>query len=359
MRASRGILGIALGLGSGLAFGAGGAVVKPLLESGWSPGAAVFFRVLVGALLLLVPGLVALKFDLRPLWRAKWTVLTYSVVAVAGVQLAFYMSISRIPVSTALLIEYLAPVALVALAWVRTRHVPQFVVLAGSVVAIVGLVLVIGPAGGALDPLGIAFAAIAMIGVAVYYVLGERSDTGIPPISLAAVGLFIGCLVLGTSLLVGLVPFEANFTTMPYFGGSAPWWVPVLTVGAVSTAFAYVAGIQAIQILGTRLASFLGLSEVVFAGIVAWILLGEAIGPVQMLGGLLILGGIVLVRFERPALAVAPDLVPGATPAVEPDLSFDPEPLPGEFPSGPGGSAGSGGTGAAARTMSPAERPAT
>ena len=120
MHRSRGIVGILLGLAAGLAFGAGGAIVKPLLESGWSPGAAVFFRVSVAALILLVPGLMALRFDLRPLWRAKWTVLVYSVIAVAGVQLAFYTAIARIPVSTALLIEYLAPVALVAFVWART-----------------------------------------------------------------------------------------------------------------------------------------------------------------------------------------------------------------------------------------------
>ncbi|HEX6365243.1 MAG TPA: DMT family transporter, partial [Agromyces sp.] len=74
-----------------------------------------------------------------------------------------------------------------------------------------------------------------------------------------------------------------------------------LTVGAFSTAFAYVAGIQAIRMLGTRLSSFLGLSEVIFAAVVAWALLGEAIGPVQALGGLLILAGIVLVKLERQA----------------------------------------------------------
>ena len=296
MRGSRGIIGILLGLASGLAFGAGGAVVKPLLEGGWSPGAAVFLRVSVAALLLIIPGLIALRFDLRPLWRAKWTVLVYSVIAVAGVQLAFYASIARIPVSTALLIEYLAPVALVAFAWVRTRRAPQWVVLAGSVVAIAGLVLVIGPAGGAIDPIGIALAGIAMLGVAVYYVLGARDDLGVPPIALAASGVFIGAIVLGLAGLTGLVPFEF-----------------VLTVGAVSTAFAYVAGIQAIRMLGTRLASFLGLSEVVFAGVVAWVLLGEAIGPVQLLGGVLILGGIMLVRLERPAVEPVPleiDLVP-------------------------------------------------
>ncbi len=301
MRGSRGVIGILLGLAAGLAFGAGGAIVKPLLEAGWSPGAAVFFRITVAAVLLAIPGLFALKFDLRPLWRAKWVVLVYSVIAVAGVQLAFYTSIARIPVSTALLIEYLAPVALVAFAWARTRHVPQVVVLAGSVVAITGLVLVIGPTGGPLDPFGVVMAGVAMLGVAVYYVLGERSDLGVPPIALAAVGCVIGCLVLGLSALVGLVPFEVVFTDVDFLGTTAPWWVPMLTVGAFSTAFAYVAGIQAIRMLGTRLSSFLGLSEVIFAAVVAWALLGEAIGPVQALGGLLILAGIVLVKLERQA----------------------------------------------------------
>jgi drug/metabolite transporter (DMT)-like permease len=301
VRRSRGIIGIALGLAAGLAFGAGGAIVKPLLESGWSPGAAVLFRVTVAAVLLAVPGLIALKFDLRPLWRAKWTVLVYAVIAVAGVQLAFYTAIARIPVSTALLIEYLAPVALVAFAWARTRHVPQFVVLAGSVIAIAGLVLVVGPAGGDLDPFGVVIAAVAMLGVAVYYVIGERDDLGVPPIALAATGLLIGAVVLGVAALTGLVPFEAAFTDVDFFGGAAPWWVPVLMVGAISTAFAYVAGIQAIRMLGTRLSSFLGLSEVVFAAIVAWALLGEAIGFVQAVGGLLILAGIVCVRLERTA----------------------------------------------------------
>jgi drug/metabolite transporter (DMT)-like permease len=148
-------------------------------------------------------------------------------------------------------------------------------------------------------------------------VLGERADIGVPPIALAAAGCLIGCLVLGVAALTGLVPFEAEFIDVDFFGGTAPWWVPVLMVGAISTAFAYVAGIQAIRLLGTRLSSFLGLSEVVFAAIVAWALLGEAIGPVQLIGGILILGGIVLVRLERRvpepaavALDVDVDLVP-------------------------------------------------
>jgi drug/metabolite transporter (DMT)-like permease len=53
--------------------------------------------------------------------------------------------------------------------------------------------------------------------------------------------------------------------------------------------------------LGSRLMSFVGLLEVVFAGLFAWLLIGENISLVQGLGGLLILGGIALVRMEREA----------------------------------------------------------
>ncbi|KQZ07406.1 hypothetical protein ASD23_16160 [Agromyces sp. Root1464] len=319
MRGSKGVLGIVLGLAAGLAFGAGGVVVKPLLESGWSPGAAVFARISVAALALIVPGLIALKFDLRPLWRARWTVLAYALIAVVGTQVAFYASIALIPVSTTLLIEYLAPVALVLVAWARQRRAPQFVVIAGSVLAITGLYLVIGPGGGGLDVLGLLLAGVAMVGVCVYYVLGERADASVPPISLAASGFVVGAIVLGALGIVGVVPFSAELVDVQYFGTVAPWWVPVLTVGLVSTAFAYVAGISAIRLLGTRLSSFLGLSEVIFAAIVAWFVLGEAIGPLQAAGGLLILGGIVLVRFERPrdaaSVALDIDLVPVAVDA--------------------------------------------
>ena len=48
--------------------------------------------------------------------------------------------------------------------------------------------------------------------------------------------------------------------------------------------------------LGSTMASFVGLSEVLFAVLLAWLLLGEVPGPMQVVGGLLILGGVVAVR---------------------------------------------------------------
>lgn len=324
---SRGTSGVLLGLSAGLAFGAGGVFIKPLLEAGWSPGAAVLARVSVAAIALIVPGLAALRLDLRPLWRARWTVLLYALIAIAGTQVAFYASITRIPVSTALLIEYLAPIALVLLAWVRSRHAPQRVVLAGGVAALLGLVLVIGPAGGAMDPVGLVFAVIAMLGVCVYYVLGERVDAALPPVALAAAGFVIAAIALGVTGLVGILPLTAGAAQVDLLGTTLPWVVPVLVVGLISTAFAYVAGIAAISRIGTRLASFVGLSEVVFAAVIGWLLIGEALRPLQILGGVLILAGVILVRFERapsnPSV-VGIDLVPTGTGAVVPPAPGQP-----------------------------------
>jgi len=53
--------------------------------------------------------------------------------------------------------------------------------------------------------------------------------------------------------------------------------------------------------LGSRLASFAGLLEVVAAALYAWLLLGEALTLLQLLGGALILVGIGLVRSDTSA----------------------------------------------------------
>ncbi len=312
--ARRGLLGVLIGLAAAFAFGTGGVVVKPLFLAGWTPGAAVVGRLVIAAVVLAAPALLAVRGDLRPLWRARWVVLVYALLAVAGVQVAFYAALERIPVSIALLIEYLAPVVLLLVAWARTRRMPHRVVLLGAALALAGLVLVIGPTGsGALDPLGLLLAGIAMLGVAIFYAVGDKA-AGVPPVTLAWAGFVIGAIVLGVVGATGLLPLHAEFGEVDFLGGRAPWWTPLLVVGIVSTAFAYAAGVTAITLLGSRVASFLGLAEVVFAGVVGWILLGEAIPPLGLIGAALILGGIVLVRLEPGTPAPLPEPIPTTAP---------------------------------------------
>jgi drug/metabolite transporter (DMT)-like permease len=159
-------------------FGTSGTLVKPLLVAGWSPTAAVTARALVGGLLLLPIALLALRSRWDALWRARWRVLVMGVIGVACTQLAYFAAIQTIPVSTALLIEFLAPLLLVGFVWARTRQMPRPTVLVGSALAVAGLMLVIGP--GALrpvDPIGLAFAFTAAIGCAVYFAIAAAAGT--------------------------------------------------------------------------------------------------------------------------------------------------------------------------------------
>jgi len=79
--------------------------------------------------------------------------------------------------------------------------------------------------------------------------------------------------------------------------------VPLLGIGLLAAAFAYVAGIAAARALGAQLASFVGLSEVLFATIYAWLLLGQRLTATQLGGGALAVVGIALVRIGESAPA--------------------------------------------------------
>jgi drug/metabolite transporter (DMT)-like permease len=149
-----------------------------------------------------------------------------------------------------------------------------------------------------------------MVGCAVYYVIAAQPSEGLPPVALAGAGLVLGGVVLGLVGLTHIVPFTATFTTVALLGGAAPWWLPLLIVGVLATALAYAASITASEMLGSRLASFAGLLEVVAATVYAWLLLGEDLTLPKLSGGVLILAGIAFVRSDssatEPALGHAP-----------------------------------------------------
>jgi len=292
--------GLAIAVLAALSFGMSGAFVKPMLEAGWSPAAAVTARALVGGVILLPIALVAVRGKWHAVWRGRWRILAMGLIGVAGTQLVYFAAVQRIPVSTAILVEYLAPLLLVGFVWATSKRMPKVVVLIGSVVSVGGLVLVVSPGGGeSLDLLGLVFAGLAAVGCAIYYVIAAKPSDGVPPVALAGFGLMVGGIALGLVGLTGLVPFTATFGTIDLLGSPAPWWVPLLIVGVVATAFAYFASITASGMLGSRLASFAGLLEVIAAAVYAWILLGEGMTLLQLLGGGLILVGIAFVRSEK------------------------------------------------------------
>jgi drug/metabolite transporter (DMT)-like permease len=91
---------------------------------------------------------------------------------------------------------------------------------------------------------------------------------------------------------------HATFADVTLAGHRTSWLLPIAGLALVAAVISYVAGIGAARILGARLSSFVGLTEVLFAVLFAWLALGELPTVVQALGGILIIAGIALVRLD-------------------------------------------------------------
>lgn len=315
--------GIVMAVVSALAFSSSGPLVKPLLEAGWSLSAALVVRMGLAGLIL-SPALVRAVRRERSFLRRHWrSLLAFGIIPVAGCQLLFFTAMQRMPVAVALLIQYLAPVLLVAFVWLRTRRAPSRLVIIGSLVAIVGLVLVVDISGARFDLLGTLLALGAAVTVCVYFVMSERTGDDLPPLALASGGLLIGALCMGLVAVTGLIPFEAPEVTVVFRGVDVPGILPILWVGAVGTTLGYALGVMAVPRVGSRLASFIGLSEVLFALGFAWLLLGETPAPIQFVGGAVLLAGVVLVRMDAGTLDARAEPEFGAA------VSVPIEPIPG------------------------------
>ncbi|GAB3764375.1 EamA family transporter [Nocardioides ginsengisegetis] len=308
---SRSASGLGFAALSAMSFGLSGALAKGLLDAGWTPGAAVAVRILVAAAVLVVPAALALRGRWGLLRPNAGLVLAYGLVAVAGCQLAYFNAVEHMQVGVALLIEYTAPVAVVGWLWLRHGQRPGPLTVVGGAVAAAGLVLVLDLVSGAdLSALGVLWALGAMVGAATYFVLSAHEGNGLPPIVLAAAGLVLGATALLVAGAVGVVPMHVSAARVEYAGTEVAWWVPVLGLGVVTAALAYVTGIAASRRLGSRLASFAALLEVLFALVFAWLLLDELPRGIQFLGGALVLTGVVVVKLGEREVAPAPPVEP-------------------------------------------------
>jgi drug/metabolite transporter (DMT)-like permease len=252
-------------------------------------------------LILLIPCLLLLRRIGLPTGGQSLRMLAYGVVAIALAQLCYFSAVQYLSVSVALLLEYLAPVMLIGWHWARTHRRPTGSVLAGAGLSIVGLAFVLDLRSGlTLNPIGVGWALGAAVCLSAYFLLSEDngSDAPIHPLLLATAGTGIGAGVLLAAAAAGLLPLAASGGVTILADRPVGWWIPVLVLILISAVLAYPAGIVGVRRLGSSLASFVSLTEVIFAVIFALVLLGQRPGPMQLLGGALILAGIALV--QRP-----------------------------------------------------------
>ncbi|PPJ30828.1 EamA family transporter [Nocardia nova] len=291
---------------SAVSFALSGPLARGLMNAGWGSASVVIVRVLVGAAVLAPIAAVELWNNWKSARGNAALILGYGLVAIAGVQLAYFTAVSRLAVGMALLIQYTSPIAVVGWLWLRRHQRPAGPTVAGAFIGLTGLFFVIDlRPGAATDWIGICWALLAMGCGVVYFLLSAHGHATLPGTVLATGGLLVGGLGLLGAGATGVLALRATTNPVVYQGVTMPWWLPIAILGTVTAALAYVAGIAATRLLGSRAAAFTGLLEVVAALLFAWALLGEAPHPVQLLGGVLVLTGVLVVRRGEAAAVCA------------------------------------------------------
>jgi drug/metabolite transporter (DMT)-like permease len=299
VRGSLSKVGLGMAVLSGATFGTSGSFAASLIAAGWTPGAVVTARVAIAALVVTVPAVLQLRSRPATLGSAR-TIVLYGVVAVAGAQLCYFNAVSHLSVAVALLLEYSGILLVIAWGWARHGRRPRRLTVIGGATALGGLALVLDVAGSHhLDASGVLWGLGAAVGLATYFVLSAEADEPVPPLVLAWGSLTVGAVVLAVAGVGGALPVHATRTDVTLLDRQVSWAVPVLGLAIVAAVIAYLAGIAAVRLLGPKLASFVGLSEVLFAVVFAWLLIGQRLDAIQFAGGAFVVAGIALVRLDE------------------------------------------------------------
>ena len=227
----------------------------------------------------------------------------YGVAGVALTQFFYFVAIARMPVSIALLLEYTAPL-MVAL-WARfvLRKQVRSRVWAALGLSLIGLALVAEVwQGSTLNGLGVAAALAAA--VRSRRTTCSASERQLPrPASTTFWAFVFASLLWAVVQPGGASPSDAVRGRTSLLGNlddvSLPLWTLMLCMVVLGTIVPFVLVLSGLHHLPATRVGMVGMLEPVLAGVVAWAWLGEALSPVQLVGGAVVLAGIVLAQTSR------------------------------------------------------------
>lgn len=287
-------------------FALNGTISKSILISGIDPARLSQLRVTAAFLMLFAVVAVRQPAALR-LRRAEVPLLlVYGLLGITMTQYLYFVGIDRLPVGITLLIEYTAPI-MVAL-WFRFAwHYPtRPQVWAALVLALFGLAL-IGQVwnGFTLDAIGVLAAFGAAAALAVYYVAGDRL-LRVPeprdPVSLTMWGFCFASVFWAVMQPWWGFPWAALAGSGSPLGADGPA-VPLAALAGwmivLGTAIPFWLVLAAQRSLRASQAATIGMVEPILATAIAWLALGEALAPVQVLGVAVVLAGVFLAERSR------------------------------------------------------------
>lgn len=195
-------------------------------------------------------------------------------------------AIKRIPIGVAVTIFFMFPMLVALMArFIEGERLGKARV-AGLAAGFVGVMLAVGASlGSGLDPLGMSLAAVAALGVAVNITLSVRVMRGSSPY--AVMVMMTGGSAAVLILLMLATKLNLPATPLSWFGLLA------------ATGFFCVATIcfySAVNMIGSVRTAVVSNLEPVTATIIAYLILGELLKPLQTLGILLVIAAVMLVQ---------------------------------------------------------------
>jgi drug/metabolite transporter (DMT)-like permease len=293
------LLGYAMVLTAATLWAVNGTVSKIILDTGVSSPRLTEVRS-TGAFLGLAAAVALLNpRSLRISRRELPLLAVFGVCGLAFVQWFYFAAIHRIAIGVALLIQYLAP--LIVALWARfAMHRPvRRRIWAALALALVGLSFVLELWSGLeLDGLGVAASLLAAASYAAYVLLAEREVGRRDPISLTTYGFLFATLFWALAQPWWSFPF-GELDDAAGAAWSLPVWALIAWMIALGTIVPFGLMIAALRFVSAPRASIIAMLEPVAATVVAWLWLGETLGPAQLGGGALVLAGIVLAQSAR------------------------------------------------------------
>jgi drug/metabolite transporter (DMT)-like permease len=287
-------------------FALNGTISKSILLTGFDSARLSQLRVTAAFLILLAFVAIRRRGALRLGRREIPILLAYGILGVAMTQYLYFVSISRLPVGIALLIEFTAPI-MVAL-WFRfgMRQPTRRTVWLALVIALVGLAMV-GQVwlGFTLDGIGVIAGFGAAAALAIYYILADvqvRRPDARDPVSLTMWGF--GAAALFWAVVQPWWSFPWSGLTgdghpLGETGPAVPIWVLCSYMIILGTVVPFWLVVVSLQHIRASQASVIGMTEPLLATFIAWAALGEVLAPVQIVGAVVVLVGVFLAENSR------------------------------------------------------------
>jgi drug/metabolite transporter (DMT)-like permease len=297
-------VGYAMVIAAALLFSVNGTVSKVVLQSGISSLELTQVRAtgaFAGFALVLA---LTRRESLRLRRRELPYLIVFGIAGVGLVQWLYFVSIGRLPIGIALLIEYIAPILIAIWAWAFFKERIRRRIWAALVLAVVGLAVVVEVwSGVSLDGLGVTAALAAALAYAVYVLMAERAVKRRDPASLTAYGFLFAALFWAAVQPLWRFPGGRLDDSVSLLGHlerfSLPVWLLLLYVVVAGTMITFLLVAAALRHISATRVGIVAMLEPVGASMVAFLWLGESFGAAQLAGGAIVLTAIVLAQTAR------------------------------------------------------------